>query len=128
MMYFMTESRRGAKCGLRHFLSDRLEGFKCLFEECFHILFTGGAYMFTYKMRGTCAKQLQLEITNGIITACSFVGGCSGNSQGLARMVIGQNAIEVAGRLANIACQGNTSCPDQLSKAILAYLEASQKG
>jgi uncharacterized protein (TIGR03905 family) len=84
--------------------------------------------MFIYKMRGTCAKQLQLEITNGIITACSFVGGCSGNSQGLSRMVIGQNALEVAGRLANIACQGNTSCPDQLSKAILACLETDQKG
>lgn len=83
--------------------------------------------MFTYKMRGTCAKQLQLEITDGIITACSFVGGCSGNSQGLSRMVIGQNALEVAGRLANIACQGNTSCPDQLSKAILAYIAVDQK-
>jgi uncharacterized protein (TIGR03905 family) len=91
-------------------------------------LFIGGMHMFTYKMRGTCAKQLHLEITGGIITACSFVGGCSGNSQGLSRMVIGQNALEVAGRLANIACQGNTSCPDQLSKAILAYLEADQKG
>ncbi len=65
--------------------------------------------MFQYKMKGTCAKQVQLEIIDGVITACSFTGGCSGNSQGLARMVIGQNALEVSQRLANIACQGNTS-------------------
>lgn len=79
--------------------------------------------MFLYKTRGTCSKQIQLEITDGIITACAFVGGCSGNAQGLSRMVIGQNALEVARRLANIPCQGNTSCPDQLAKAILAYTE-----
>ncbi len=79
--------------------------------------------MFIYKMKGTCARQIQLEITDGIITACSFSGGCSGNSQGLSRMVIGQNAMEVSQRLMNIACQGNTSCPDQLAKAILAYKE-----
>jgi uncharacterized protein (TIGR03905 family) len=79
--------------------------------------------MFIFKMKGTCAKQIQLEITDGIITACKFTGGCSGNSQGLSRMVIGQNALEVAKRMADIACQGNTSCPDQLSKAIHAYME-----
>ncbi len=77
--------------------------------------------MFIYKTKGTCSKQINLEIKDGIITACSFVGGCRGNAQGLSRMVIGQNAEEVAQRLANIACQGNTSCPDQLSKAILCY-------
>ncbi len=79
--------------------------------------------MFLYKTRGTCSKQIQLEIIDGIITACNFVGGCKGNAQGLARMVIGQNAQEVACRLADISCQGNTSCPDQLAKAILAYAQ-----
>ncbi len=79
--------------------------------------------MFVYKTRGTCSKQIHLEIVDGIITACTFVGGCKGNAQGLARMVIGQNAQEVVTRLSNIACQGNTSCPDQLAKAILAYTQ-----
>ncbi len=79
--------------------------------------------MFIYKMKGTCAKQIQLEIENDVITACTFTGGCKGNAQGLSKMVIGQNAKEVAQRLADIPCQGNTSCPDQLAKAILAYYE-----
>ncbi len=79
--------------------------------------------MFIYKTQGTCAKQIQLEIEDGIITVCQFVGGCKGNTQGLARMVIGQNAQDVVKRLVDIPCQGATSCPDQLAKAILAYCE-----
>ena len=49
--------------------------------------------MFHYKTRGTCSTQIDLEIENGVITACAFQNGC----------------------------RGNTSCPDQLSKAIEAY-------
>lgn len=78
--------------------------------------------MFEYKTRGTCSTRIQLEIQDGIITVCKFIGGCAGNAQGLSRMVVGQKAAEVADRLKGIPCQGNTSCPDQLSKAIQAYL------
>ena len=49
--------------------------------------------------------------------------GCKCNTQGLARMVIGCKADEVAQRLEGIPCRGNTSCPDQLSKAIHEYHE-----
>lgn len=77
--------------------------------------------MFIYKTKGTCSKQIELEIENGVIIECKFIGGCKGNLQGLAKMVIGQNAKEVVQRLSNIPCQGDTSCPDQLAKAIEAY-------
>ncbi len=80
--------------------------------------------MFTYKTQGTCSTQIDLEIVDGIITHCAFTRGCKGNTTGLARMVIGQKAEEVVKRLQGIECRGNTSCPDQLSKAILAYTEA----
>ena len=83
--------------------------------------------MFVYKTKGTCARQIKLEINDGVITACAFVGGCAGNAQGLSRMVVGQNALEIARRLANIPCQGDTSCPDQLAKAILAYTEQASR-
>ena len=77
--------------------------------------------MFQYKTRGTCATQIDLEIENGVITACAFHDGCKGNTQGLAKMVIGRSADEVKESLRGIQCRGGTSCPDQLAKAIRAY-------
>jgi uncharacterized protein (TIGR03905 family) len=77
--------------------------------------------MFNYKTHGTCSTQIDLEIQDGIITYCKFTNGCKGNTEGLARMVIGRNAEEVASKLEGVPCRGDTSCPDQLSKAIRAY-------
>jgi uncharacterized protein (TIGR03905 family) len=50
-----------------------------------------------------------------------FLRGCSGNLQGVAKLVEGRDADEVASQLAGIRCRGNTSCPDQLSQAIMQY-------
>ena len=56
-----------------------------------------------------------------MITHCKFHNGCRGNTQGLARMVIGRKADDVKEILRGVPCRGDTSCPDQLSKAIEAY-------
>ena len=79
--------------------------------------------MFTYYCKGTCSTSIDLEIENGIITACRINNGCKGNTQGVARLVLGRPAEEVADMLQGIPCRGNTSCPDQLSKAIRQYLQ-----
>lgn len=79
-----------------------------------------------YKTRGTCSSAIDLEIENGVITACSFTGGCRGNTEGLSRVVVGQNAREVMERLRGVPCRGATSCPDQLSHAIEQYFEEHQ--
>ena len=79
--------------------------------------------MFTYKTKGTCSSQIDLEIRDGVITHCKFTGGCRGNTVGLAAAVIGQNAEEMAQRLQGIPCRGDTTGPDQLAKAIRAYLD-----
>ena len=77
--------------------------------------------MFNYRTRGTCSTDMDLEIRDGVITHCEIHNGCRGNTQGLAAMVIGQNAEDVAAKLEGIQCRGGTSCPDQLAKAIRAY-------
>jgi len=77
--------------------------------------------MYTYHCKGTCSTSIDLEIENGIITACTIHNGCRGNTQGVAKLVIGRNAEEMASMLEGIQCRGGTSCPDQLSKAIRAY-------
>ena len=77
--------------------------------------------MMHYKTNGTCSVQIDLEIENCVITACTIHRGCRGNTQGLAKMVIGRNADEVKELLRGIPCRGETSCPDQLSRAIEEY-------
>ena len=77
--------------------------------------------MFTYKGKGTCSTSIDLEIENGVITACRINNGCKGNTQGVAKLAVGRPADEVAAMLEGIQCRGGTSCPDQLSKAIRAY-------
>ncbi len=81
--------------------------------------------MFHYKTQGTCSTGIDLEIdAQGLITYCKFTKGCKGNTEGLSRMVIGRKADEVAELLSGVPCQGSTSCPDQLSKAIRACQQA----
>ena len=76
-----------------------------------------------YRTKGTCSRQIDFTIEEGIITDVKFYGGCNGNLQGISRLVIGQRAEDVAKTLKGVDCGGKgTSCPDQLAKAIEAAL------
>lgn len=79
--------------------------------------------MFTYFTSGTCSRQILFEVdeNNKLHGVKLFIGGCSGNLQGVSRLVEGKDIDEVAALLAGVKCRNNTSCPDQLSKAIAAY-------
>ena len=77
--------------------------------------------MMHYKTHGTCSTAIDLEITS-----CRFTNGCRGNTDGLARLAVGQDAREVMNRLRGVQCRGGTSCPDQLSRAIEIYLDQQQ--
>ena len=78
--------------------------------------------MFTYSTRGTCSRQILFDVdAENKMHNVRFIGGCGGNLQGIARLVEGKAIDEVASILAGIRCKGNTSCPDQLSKAIAEY-------
>ncbi len=72
-----------------------------------------------YKTNGTCSKMVIADIEDGIITDCSFVGGCSGNTQGVAALVKGMKVDEAISKIKGIKCGfKGTSCPDQLAKAL----------
>ncbi len=78
--------------------------------------------MFTYLTSGTCSRQIIFEVDNqNRLHGVKFIGGCSGNLQGVSKLVEGRTIDEVETLLAGIKCKNNTSCPDQLSKAISAY-------
>lgn len=75
--------------------------------------------MFTYSTRGTCARQIDFELENGVITYLKFHGGCNGNLKGITSLTVGMKAEDVIARLKGITCGfRDTSCPDQLSKAL----------
>ncbi len=71
-----------------------------------------------FKTEGTCAKEIIFTLQDGIIKQVEFVNGCSGNVQGIARLVEGRPVDEIIDRLTGIQCRNGTSCPDQLAKAL----------
>ena len=80
-----------------------------------------------YQPVGVCSKFLQLKIKDGIILDSEFIGGCSGNLNGIGMLIKDKNIDEIANKLQGIRC-GNkeTSCPDQLSKCLKAYIKMKE--
>lgn len=72
-----------------------------------------------YKTKGTCSRAVIVDVEDGVITDCAFVGGCSGNTQGVASLVIGMKAEDAIAKIKGIKCgMKSTSCPDQLALAL----------
>lgn len=74
--------------------------------------------MYTYKTSGTCSAAIEIETEGDIIKSVKFINGCRGNTQGVAALVKGMKIDEVIARLKGIQCRGETSCPDQLARAL----------
>lgn len=75
----------------------------------------------TYKYRpvGVCSMEITIEIEGDTIQSVNFLGGCAGNTKGVASLIAGMKIDEAIRRLKGIDCGGKgTSCPDQLSKAL----------
>ena len=84
--------------------------------------------MFTYSTKGTCSRQILFNVDEeNKLRSVRFIGGCGGNLQGIAKLVEGKSIDEVETLLAGIKCRNNTSCPDQLSKAIGEYKQSLQE-
>lgn len=72
-----------------------------------------------YKTHGVCSRAIKFDIVDNKVTNVEFVGGCSGNTQGVARLVEGMDVNEAISRMEGIQCGFRpTSCPDQLACAL----------
>ena len=81
----------------------------------------------SYKTRGTCSRQIDFELDNGIVKNVSFFGGCNGNLKGIGALVEGRPAEEVIELLKGMKCGFKpTSCPDQLARALKEYIANNQ--
>lgn len=77
-----------------------------------------------YQTKGTCSTAIDIEVKDGRIESVKFTGGCNGNLQGISALVKGMMVEEAISRLKGIRCGfKNTSCPDQLAKALESITE-----
>ncbi|MBE6127599.1 MAG: TIGR03905 family TSCPD domain-containing protein [Erysipelotrichaceae bacterium] len=75
-----------------------------------------------YTPQNVCARSIEITHEDGVIKNITFTRGCSGNTQGVARLCVGRKIEEVIALLEGIKCPGSrtqkTSCPDQLAQAL----------
>ena len=75
---------------------------------------------YIYKPEGVCSREMRIELDGRTIKKIEFVGGCAGNTQGGARLLVGMDIDEAIKRMKGIDCGGRgTSCPDQLAIALM---------
>ena len=83
--------------------------------------------MYGYKTSGVCSRAIYFDIEDGKVKNVKFDGGCSGNTQVVARLVEGMDAEDAIARLEGISCNGRpTSCPDQLARALKEALKEAK--
>ncbi len=72
-----------------------------------------------YQTKGVCSQLINVEVEDNIVTSVEFIGGCNGNTKGVAALVEGMDVHEAIRRMEGIHCGPRpTSCPDQLAKAL----------
>lgn len=78
---------------------------------------------YTYRPRGVCSQLMEIELDGRVIRSVKVTGGCDGNLKGISRLLEGMDADEAIRRMEGVRCGfKQTSCPDQLAKALRAAL------
>ena len=76
-----------------------------------------------YRTKGVCSQAVRFDIVDNKVMNVQFIGGCSGNTQGVARLIEGMDVEDAISRLEGIHCGPRpTSCPDQLAHALRSAL------
>ena len=79
---------------------------------------------YQYRTKGTCSQAIFFEIEDGKLQNVQFMGGCNGNLKGIGALVEGMDVQIVIERLEGTKCgMKQTSCPDQLAKALKEALK-----
>ena len=77
---------------------------------------------YIYHPQGVCSQEMVFDIEDGVVKDLKVIGGCSGNLQGISKLVKGLTVDEVIEKLRGKKCGFKlTSCPDQISKALEEY-------
>ena len=84
--------------------------------------------MYSHKNVGTCSSRVLFDIHDGVVTDCTFEGGCRGNLQGVSQLVKGRKVDDVIEVLKGSQCRNGTSCPDQLANALIEWKKEHAQG
>ena len=79
---------------------------------------------YTYKTQGTCSREIHFNIEGNVVSNISFVGGCNGNLKAISKLLEGATVEHIEERLLGNTCgMRNTSCADQLARAVREVYE-----
>lgn len=74
---------------------------------------------YTYTPTGVCSREFEIDLDGNKIKSIKVIGGCPGNTIGLAKLLEGMDVNEAISKLKGIKCgMRSTSCPDQIAKAL----------
>lgn len=83
---------------------------------------------YKYNTRGTCSREINFTVEDGILKDVEYIGGCNGNLQGISKLVEGMKIEDVIEKLQGIHCgMKGTSCPDQLAKALETAVKKNEE-
>ena len=83
--------------------------------------------MHVYYPSGVCSQMMEVEMDGDVLKDVVITGGCNGNLKGITSLVKGMKAEEIFEKLEGTTCGfRETSCPDQLCKAIRAAMHENK--
>ena len=83
---------------------------------------------YDYKTENTCSQVISLDIDGDIVRNVSFMGGCNGNLKAIPLLIEGWTVEQIAQKLSGVICgRRQTSCADQLARAVREAYDAEQK-
>lgn len=97
---------------------DGSERFKGKVQEAGHM-------EYTYKTENTCSTEIKFRLEGNRVYDIRFTGGCNGNLKAISKLLQGKTVEEIEGTLLGNTCgRRDTSCADQLAKAVHAAYNA----
>ncbi|MGB5988242.1 MAG: TIGR03905 family TSCPD domain-containing protein [Marinifilaceae bacterium] len=77
-----------------------------------------------YTPQGVCSKKISIKVEDGILKDLIFTKGCEGNLKAIATLTKGMKISDIIEKLEGNTCgKRNTSCADQLTKALRTIKE-----
>ena len=85
-------------------------------------------FHYDYKTQNTCSQVISLDLDGDVVHNVRFMGGCDGNLKAIPILIEGLTVEEVETKLTGVRCgHRQTSCADQLAKAVRTAYEASKQ-
>lgn len=80
-----------------------------------------------YKPQHVCSRGIDIVVEDGIVKDVHFIGGCPGNTVGVAALAKGRKVEDLIELLEHVECPRSgsfkTSCPQEFAKALKTSIQ-----